>query len=174
MSNSLNWSGNKGLDPNAPSRGSRSVYSMPTDAGSSHFPSTGPYSSSFLDPMTPSPATPGPATPGPITSRQPSPSAMPAPSTPITPGPMTPMTPMEPGTTQGPPPSTEPGYIPNYLRRNIGKTVRAEFIVGTNQFVDRVGVIKEVGINYFVLRDLTFNNDVMCDLYSVKFVTSIS
>lgn len=78
---------------------------------------------------------------------------------------------MIPEIQQGPPPSTEKGYIPNYLASNIGKNVRAEFIVGTNQYVDKTGVLIEVGINYFVLLDVNSRAHIMCDLYSVKFVT---
>lgn len=74
-------------------------------------------------------------------------------------------------TQQGPPPSTEKGYIPYYLASHIGKNVRAEFILGTSQFADRTGLLTEVGINYFVLRDVNSRTDIMCDLYSVKFVT---
>jgi len=74
-------------------------------------------------------------------------------------------------TQQGPPPSTDKGYIPNYLASNIGRNVRAEFIIGTTQYADKTGVLAEVGINYFVLHDVNSRTDVMCDLYSVKFVT---
>lgn len=72
---------------------------------------------------------------------------------------------------QGPPPITAVDYIPGYLSTLIGKNVRAEFILGTNQFVDRTGRLTDVGVNYFVLEDVFSNNKVMCDLYSVKFVT---
>lgn len=72
---------------------------------------------------------------------------------------------------QGPPPSTEPGFIPYYLASNIGRNVRAEFIVGSDQYVDKTGRLIEVGINYFVLEDVNSRTHIMCDLYSVKFVT---
>lgn len=72
---------------------------------------------------------------------------------------------------QGPPPSTERGYIPYYLKTNIGKNVRAEFIIGSSQYADKVGKLIEVGINYFVLEDVNSRTHIMCDLYSVKFVT---
>lgn len=49
--------------------------------------------------------------------------------------------------------------------------MRAEFIVGSNQYVDKTGVLIEVGINYFVLKDVNSKANIMCDLYSVKFVT---
>lgn len=74
-------------------------------------------------------------------------------------------------TQEGPPPSTEKGYIPYYLASNIGKNVRAEFIIGNSQYVDKTGLLTEVGINYFVLRDVNSRTNIMCDLYSVKFVT---
>ena len=72
---------------------------------------------------------------------------------------------------EGPPPATEEGYIPAFLRRNIGRIVRAEFIIGSNQYTDRNGRIIEVGTNYFVLEDINSRTHIMCDLYSVKFVT---
>lgn len=72
---------------------------------------------------------------------------------------------------EGPPPATEEGYIPAFLRRNIGRIVRAEFIIGSNQYTDRNGRIVEVGTNYFVLEDVNSRTHIMCDLYSVKFVT---
>ena len=94
-------------------------------------------------------------------------SSMPAP--PSTPS--VPQEPMFPYMEQGPPPVTDYGYIPGYLLSNIGKFVRAEFIVGTNQFMDKSGKLLEVGINYFVLQEFNTNNKIMCDLYSVRFVT---
>lgn len=69
------------------------------------------------------------------------------------------------------PPATEKGYIPYYLASNIGKNVRAEFIIGGSQYSDKVGRLIEVGINYFVLEDVNSRTHVMCDMYSVKFVT---
>ena len=69
------------------------------------------------------------------------------------------------------PPAAEKGYIPWYLAQNIGKSVRAEFIIGASQYVDKTGVISEVGVNYFVLDDINSRTRTMCDLYSVKFVT---
>jgi len=58
-------------------------------------------------------------------------------------------------TRQGPPPSSEIGYIPYYLASNIGKSIRAEFIIGSNMYADKSGVLIEVGINYFVLEDVS-------------------
>lgn len=77
-------------------------------------------------------------------------------------------------TQQGPPASRpDASYIQDYLIRNIGRNVRAEFVLGTSQFMDKSGILREVGINYFVLEDYISHAMVMCDLYSVKFVTTL-
>lgn len=73
---------------------------------------------------------------------------------------------------EGAPSISEPGYIPNFLYRNIGKKIIAEFIIN-NSFIDKVGILVEVGFNYFVLEDTNTNDLMMCDLYSVKFVQII-
>jgi hypothetical protein len=66
---------------------------------------------------------------------------------------------------------TNPGYTQAFLRTQIGKRVRIEFLIGTNTLVDRGGILEDVGISYIVLRDTEANNRVMGDLYSIKFVT---
>ncbi|OJU15730.1 MAG: hypothetical protein BGN88_15715 [Clostridiales bacterium 43-6] len=71
---------------------------------------------------------------------------------------------------QGPPPVTQIEYIPGFMATLIGKFIRAEFIIGTNSFIDKSGILVEVGVNYFVLQDVNTNTRIMCDLYSVKFV----
>ena len=69
------------------------------------------------------------------------------------------------------PPAAQEGYVPYFLAQNMGKSVRAEFIIGNNQYVDKTGIISEVGVSYFVLTDTGSRTRIMCDLYSVKFVT---
>lgn len=73
----------------------------------------------------------------------------------------------------GPPSVMDPGYIPAYLRSQIGKRVRAEFVLGSNLYTDRTGILRDVGYNYFILEDTITHAMVMCDLYSVKFLTSL-
>ncbi len=72
---------------------------------------------------------------------------------------------------EGPPPVSDINYIPGFLASNIGKNVKAEFILGMNQFIDKTGKLTDVGVNYFVLQDINSRTNIMCDLYSVKFVT---
>jgi len=74
---------------------------------------------------------------------------------------------------QGPPPVMDREYIAGYLNTQIGKRVRAEFAISTGLYLDKTGILKEVGVNYFVLEDLVTRANIMCDLYSVRFVTTI-
>lgn len=62
-------------------------------------------------------------------------------------------------------------YTPAFLREQIGKLVRVEFLIGTNNLVDRVGILEDVGASYILLRSLESNSLVYADIYSIKFVT---
>lgn len=73
---------------------------------------------------------------------------------------------------EGPPTIMSAGYTPAYLRSIIGRRVRAEFVF-QNMYLDKTGILREVGISYFVLEDNATHAMVMCDLYSVKFITSV-
>lgn len=61
-------------------------------------------------------------------------------------------------------------YTPAFLREQIGKLVRIEFLIGTNDLVDRVGILEDVGISYVLLRSIESGNLLYCDIYSIKFV----
>jgi hypothetical protein len=65
-----------------------------------------------------------------------------------------------------------PYYTAGFLRNFIGQNMRVEFLIGTSgALVDRVGVLVEVGASYIVLRPYLTDDLLMCDLYSIKFVT---
>lgn len=161
MSSSINWMDNKVVNP-APPR--------PTARMAS--PSTRPSMSGedYMAQFTPMPQsmTPSATQSTPQSALQSTPQS----TAQATPQPMDMMDDMM--FQQGPPPATERGYIPYYLTSNLGKSVRAEFIIGTNQYVDKTGILNEVGINYFVLEDVGSRTHIMCDLYSVKFVTVLN
>lgn len=63
-------------------------------------------------------------------------------------------------------------YIAGYLNTQIGKLVKAEFLIG-NTITDRTGVLVKVGVNYILLRPIDINGLLLCDLYSIKFVTIV-
>lgn len=62
-------------------------------------------------------------------------------------------------------------YTPAFLRGQIGKLVRVEFLIGSNYLEDRTGILVEVGASYIVLRSIQDGNLLYCDIYSIKFVT---
>lgn len=61
-------------------------------------------------------------------------------------------------------------YTPAFLREQLGKLVRVEFLIGTDSLVDRVGILEDVGVSYILLRSIESGNLLYCDLYSIKFV----
>lgn len=79
-----------------------------------------------------------------------------------------------------PPPSNCAGCMPvidstdytqGYLRTQIGKRVRIEFLIGTSSIQDRTGTITDVGISYIIISQEETNTRLLCDIYSIKFVT---
>lgn len=65
-------------------------------------------------------------------------------------------------------------YTPAFLREQIGKLVRVEFLIGTNNLTDRIGIVEDVGASYILLRSVESDNLIYCDIYSIKFVTIAS
>ena len=66
---------------------------------------------------------------------------------------------------------TNPIYTPAFLRQQIGKLMRVEFLIGTTNLTDRIGILEEVGASYILLRSFENDSLVYCDLYSIKFIT---
>jgi len=63
-------------------------------------------------------------------------------------------------------------YIAGYLKTQIGKLMQVEFLIG-NSTTDRTGTLVDVGVSYILLRPINSNGVILCDLYSIKFVTII-
>ncbi len=61
-------------------------------------------------------------------------------------------------------------YTQGFLRNQIGKKVKIEFLIGTNMLMDREGILLDVGISYVLIREVDTNDLVMADMYSIKFV----
>ena len=62
-------------------------------------------------------------------------------------------------------------YTPAFLREQIGKLMRVEFLIGTNNLTDRVGILEDVGASYILLRSIESDNLVYCDIYAITFIT---
>ena len=62
-------------------------------------------------------------------------------------------------------------YTPAFLREQIGKLMRIEFLIGTNNMVDRIGILQDVGASYILLRSVENDSLIYCDIYSIKIIT---
>ena len=66
---------------------------------------------------------------------------------------------------------TNPIYTSAFLREQIGRLMRVEFLIGTNTLTDRIGILEDVGASYILLRSFESDSLVYCDIYSIKFIT---
>lgn len=83
-----------------------------------------------------------------------------------------PAVPAAPAAEQAPQTLTSTMYTPGFLRTQIGRRVRVEFLIGTNgPMVDRIGTLLGVGVSYILLRPIETDDVLLCDIYSIKFVT---
>lgn len=64
-------------------------------------------------------------------------------------------------------------FTPGFLRTQIGRRIRVEFLIGTNLLTDRTGTLLGVGASYILLRPIDSDDIMMCDIYSIKFATII-
>ena len=61
-------------------------------------------------------------------------------------------------------------YNQGWLTTQIGKYISIDFLIGS-MYIDRQGILQEVGISYIIIKESGTNDLVMCDIYSIKFVT---
>lgn len=70
----------------------------------------------------------------------------------------------------GSPIVNNPLYNQGWLVTQIGKYIKIEFLIGSNMYLDREGILQEVGISFVVIKETGTNDIIMCDIYSIKFV----
>lgn len=63
------------------------------------------------------------------------------------------------------------GSMQQVLQDNIGKYVIVDFFMGTNTVQQREGYLYDVAAQYIVLFDEINLHYVVCDMFSIKFVT---
>lgn len=61
-------------------------------------------------------------------------------------------------------------FTPGYMRTQIGRRVKVEFLLGTNMLVDREGTLEAVGADYIIIQEAETDDLLLCDLFSIKFV----
>ncbi|MBQ2953302.1 MAG: hypothetical protein IJE07_07060 [Clostridia bacterium] len=63
------------------------------------------------------------------------------------------------------------GSMQQVLQENVGNYVIVEFLIGTNNLISRQGILYNVATQFLVLYDEIESRYVVCDIFSVKFVT---
>lgn len=61
-------------------------------------------------------------------------------------------------------------YLNGFIRTQIGRKVKVEFLVGTSTLTDRIGVLVGVGANYILLNEIETDDLLACDFYNIKFI----
>ena len=61
-------------------------------------------------------------------------------------------------------------YLNGFMRSQIGRNVGVEMLIGTNNIVERDGILSVVGHNYFVLHDPKTQKFTAYSFYEVKSV----
>lgn len=57
-----------------------------------------------------------------------------------------------------------------YLCGQTGRLVRAEFLFGENTHIEKTGVLKSVGKDFFVISETGTNNSIVCSVNNIKFI----
>jgi hypothetical protein len=61
-------------------------------------------------------------------------------------------------------------YLNGYLRTQIGRRVKVEFLIGTSSFVDKEGILLGVGVNFILINETDTDDLTACDFYNIKFI----
>lgn len=67
---------------------------------------------------------------------------------------------------------TNTDFLPAYLKQFIGRWVRCEFFIG-DAVEQRVGVLHDVGASYIIIDVIEPQTLVVCDIFSLRFVTIV-
>lgn len=62
-------------------------------------------------------------------------------------------------------------YLNGFMRTQIGRRVKVEFLIGTNMFIDKVGTLLGVGVNFIVINEIDTDDITACDFYNIRFIT---
>lgn len=63
------------------------------------------------------------------------------------------------------------GTTPDILNRIKGEYCVCEFVIGSDTLITKSGIMYNVGLSYFTLFNISNNEYIVCDIYSVKFIT---
>lgn len=80
------------------------------------------------------------------------------------------LAPISPNTQPMPMTAESLQYMNGFLRTQIGRPVKVDFLIGTNTLVDRTGILIGVGVNYILINEIETDDIVACDFYNIKFI----
>jgi hypothetical protein len=80
------------------------------------------------------------------------------------------LAPISPNTQPMPMTAESLQYMNGFLRTQIGRPVKVDFLIGTNTLVDRTGILLGVGVNYILINEIETDDVVACDFYNIKFI----
>ncbi|MBR4082404.1 MAG: hypothetical protein IKK21_11530 [Clostridia bacterium] len=63
------------------------------------------------------------------------------------------------------------GSMQQVLQDNLGSYVSVDFLIGTQNFITKQGVLFWVGSQFIVLYEEANQQYVVCDIFAIKFVT---
>lgn len=63
------------------------------------------------------------------------------------------------------------GSMQQILSENLGQFVMIEFLIGTQAMTEKMGILYSVGRGFVVLYEELQNRYIVCDIFSIKFVT---
>ena len=84
------------------------------------------------------------------------------------------LSPQESPEAVGNPQNTQEAYAGSFqaaLQNNLGYFVVIEFLIGTNGLTEKEGILYAVGNNFVTLYEQETDRYIVCDLFSIKFVT---
>lgn len=84
------------------------------------------------------------------------------------------LTPQEPETDVNNPQTINEAYLGSLqaaLRNNLGYFVVIEFLIGTDSLTEKEGILYSVGNNFVTLYEQETDRYIVCDLFSIRFVT---
>lgn len=69
------------------------------------------------------------------------------------------------------PPEFITGTTPAILNTIVGEFCICEFLIGSDTTATKQGIMYSAGLSYFTLYNVENNEYIICDIYSVKFIT---
>ncbi len=61
-------------------------------------------------------------------------------------------------------------YLNTFIRSQVGRRVHVEFLIGTNNIVEKDGYLVAVGANFILLNPVDTKDMIACDFHNIKFM----